>query len=94
MRWRKAASALTIEQARRRHQQPVQAGDRQALVGGDARQLARARLADLRRVVGERERRHLEPVVAERRGERALLLERQRPQHLVAQRDLHAAASP
>jgi len=63
------------------------------MVGGDARQFASARVADLRGVIGERERRHLKAVVAERRGERALLLERQRPQHLVAERDLQGLAN-
>ena len=74
-----AASALTDRQALRRHQQPVQAADGEAVVGRDARAHCAACASVIDRwVVGQRERRDLQPVVARAGGERALLREGQR----------------
>ncbi len=80
-------------QARRRHQQPVQAGDDDAGVADGAPQL-RARIgAEHVRLVGHRERRHLQPVIAERRRIVALRGEFHVAEHFVAQRDLHGLMS-
>ena len=65
-------------QAGRPDQQPVQAGDDEAGRLDDAADPLRLDGVDAMRRIGERERRDLEAVVAERGGELALLLERHR----------------
>src|SRR5258706_2249574 len=78
-------------EAGRLDEQPVQSGD------GDARVFRRAaRRGELRgahavRLIGERIRRDLEPVVAELGGVLALLGKRHRGDDFVAERDAHAA---
>ena len=67
-------------------QQPVQPGDRKAGRFDDAAQPLRLRGIDALGRFGQREWRDLEPVVAEPRGELALVFERQAAEHFVAQR--------
>ncbi len=80
--------------ARRLDEQPVQPGDDEAgrFDGAPhARDLGRRHALGR---LGERERRDLEPVVAERGGDLALPLERDVGEHLVAEGELHAASLP
>ena len=78
-------------QALGRQHQVVQAGDGDAGIGGGPAQLGAARGRQGVRLLRERERRDLQAVVAHRAGERALALEGQLPDHLVAERDAHGS---
>ena len=73
-------------QARRCHQQPVQAGQRHAVGLRGAAQLGGQCVVQSERIIGQRERRQLQPLAADGRGQLALALEGLVPQHLVAQR--------
>jgi hypothetical protein len=77
-----------------RHQQPVQAGDADAgLGGGAAERDARASRQQMRRRRIQGEGREFQPGIAEARGPFALLREGQAPHHLIAQRQAHPAVS-
>ena len=70
-------------------QQPVQAGDDEAMIGGDALQSLRFAIRHRRRVVAHGEGGNFQPCITERGSEAALFGERQRRQHFVAERELH-----
>ena len=94
VRARTASSALVIESpfgASSSQCSPVIARPASAV----ARRIAARSCGDHDvRLVRERERRELEPVVADARRELALPRERHRREYLVAERDLHAPALP
>ena len=90
-RW--AASGEVIDSPFGRQHQIVQAGDGDAGIGGGPAQLGAARGRQDVRLVTQRERRDLQAVVADGAGERALALEGQLPDHLVAERDAHGSPS-
>ena len=76
-----------------RAQQLVQAGDGDAGVGGGAPRIRRASTPQQMRLVGHRERRHFDAVIAERRGKRALPRERHVGDDFVAQGDMCVRSS-
>ena len=78
-------------QARGRQHEIVQAGDGDAGLDGGPPQLGSAPSRQHVRLRRERERRDLQPVVANRAGEGALPLEWQLSDHLVAQCDAHGS---